>query len=263
MTMSAASTQITAHNARVAHIRKFVMVPPARGATLRLITCEEPPSVIGEWTREQCEDNGSTAVDVDAVLREHAQTMQTECVANLSWTDAQHQLVTSKRLKCAYEAEGVDPAFAAQAEALGITGTVQGGLMHVQTINERLVRVMLAGIHTTQQTHVAMNNTLLSTLQSSWTENRKLQAELDALRAKQRGEIDLLVDALRDSEGEPPDPEKEVKAELLQEVGSQLAKVLPHILVHLVQRAAPPTANQQAYAAAQAAQQATEADDAG
>jgi len=236
-----AVTQIGSHNARLAHIRKFVMVPPQRGHTLRLVTIEEPPCVIGEWTREQCVDNGATALDVDSTLREHAQTMQTETTANLVWQDEAHQLVVHKRLKCAYEAENLDPSAAATMEALGINGTAAGNLQHAQTINERVLRLLLTSLHTSHQSNVSQNATLLASLQASWSENRKIQAELDAARAKQRAEIDLYVDALRDAEGgEPVDPEKQARAEVLAEMGAEISKVLPHVLVHLVQRFAQP-----------------------
>lgn len=234
-------TQISSHNARVAHIRKFVMVPPARGAVLRLVTVEEPPCVIGEWTRPQCEDNGATALDVDGVLREHTQTMQTETVANLVWQDEAHNLVTSKRLKCGYESENLDPSQAATMEALGINGSSSGNLQHSQTMNERVLRLLLTSLHTSHQANIGQNQTLLSTLQASWAENRKLQAELDTVRAKQRAELDEYVEALRAADGgEATDPEKVARAELLAEMGGELSKVLPHVLVHLVQRYASP-----------------------
>lgn len=243
--------RLTSHNARLAHIRKFVMVPPERGRMLRLVTCEEPPAVIGEWTREQCADNATTPVDVDELLREHTQTMQSETIATLAWQSAENTVVTSKRLKCAYEAEVLDPSLAAQTEALGINGTAQGATMQTQVALERLVRLFMTGSQANQQTQLGLISSLGGMVQSSWAENRKLQAELDSARAKQRSEIDQLVEALRDVGGEAPDPEKEVKAEILSELGGQLAKVLPHLVVHFLQQRAQQPSNTNAQPAPQ------------
>ena len=49
-----------------------------------------------------------------------------------------------------------------------------------------------------------------------------------------------LLGVLREADGEPADPEKMARAELLAEMGGELSKVLPHVLVHLVQRYATP-----------------------
>lgn len=225
-----AVTGITSHNARLAHIRKFVMVPPARGAVLRLVTCEEPPCVIGEWTREECVDNSATAVAVDEALREHTQTVQEHTTANLAWSSGEGHVVAGKRLKCGYEPEGMDPALAAQAEALGINGTQQGVMMHQQTVLERQLRLYMAGHQSNQQVALGLVNTLGSMLQQSYAAQHKLHVELDAARAKQRTELDEMIEQLRDAEGGPTSPEAEAKAELVVQAGEALKQVLPLVL---------------------------------
>ncbi len=138
-------------NARVAHIRKFVCVPPARGQTLRLVAVEDPPTVLGEWPRAACEDNGVTAEEVDARLREHADATGQETQANLTWCSAENHVVCSKRLKCKPESSPespLDPAYMAQAEALGIDGTNKGNAIQLSRALEGQIRLFMSDAQT-------------------------------------------------------------------------------------------------------------------
>lgn len=237
----------TNRNARVAHIRKFVCVPPARGHVLRLVTCEDPATVLGEWLRDACEDNGATPEDVDQRLREHADTAQAEVMANLVWQTESGLVVVTKRLKCKAEIDpaGMDPAQAAQAEALGIVGSTQGWFVQAQRHQEAMMRSYFSA----HQTQIGQGNALISILGSMLNESQqnahRAHLELDKLRAEQRTQLDRMYDQLRDVEADNSntsgDSEGDARADLLKQLGGMLTQAIPFVIQQVAaQIAAPP-----------------------
>ena len=231
----------TNRNARVAHIRKFVCVPPPRGHTLRLVTCEDPATVLGEWLREGCEDNGSTPEDVDQRLREHADTIQAEVVANLVWQTETGLVVVTKRLKCKADIDpaGMDPAQAAQAEALGIVGTKEGWFIQAQRHQEAMMRSYFSA----HQTQIGQGNALISILGGMLNEAQmnahRAHLELDKLRAQQRLELDKMYEQLRESEPDnsnADDPEGGARADLLRQLGGALTQALPFVIAQVAKQ---------------------------
>jgi hypothetical protein len=228
-------------NARVAHIRKFVCVPPARGHTLRLVAVEDPPTVLGEWPRAACEDNGPTAEEVDARLREHADTTGQETLANLTWCSAENHVVCSKRLKCKPDnaAEStLDPAYMAQAEALGIDGTNKGNAIQLSRALEGQIRLFMADAQTQRAEQRAMQRQQLELVQAlggmvrdGWTAAHAANLEADKLRIQQRRELDQAAAAVREATQLDADTaESGARAEVLQMVSSAFTQALPFIM---------------------------------
>lgn len=223
-------------NARVAHIRKFVCVPPDRGAMLRLVTLEAQPTVLGEWPRTACQDNGTVAEDVDAMLREHANAVAAELSgelqANLIWQGEDGTIVCSKRLKCRAEITMGDPASIAQAEALGIVGTQQGWMLQSQRERE----VMMRSYFSAHQVQINQYNVLVQTLGNIANEQmlnaHRAQLELDRLRAQQRRELDGYAMQVREAGG-ADSAESGARAELINMVGNALTQALPFIVQHV------------------------------
>lgn len=243
-------------NARVAHIRKFVCVPPARGHTLRLVAVEDPPTVLGEWPRASCEDNGGTAEEVDARLREHADTTGMETTANLAWCADNALVVCSKRLKCKPESSPespLDPAYMAQAEALGIDGTNKGNAIQLSRALEGQIRLFMNDAQTQRAEQRAMQRQQLELVQAlggmvrdGWTAAHAANAEADRLRIQQRRELDAAALAVRDATQLDADSaESGARAELIQMVGGAISQAMPFILaaVQKMMLQAPANAN--------------------
>jgi len=230
-------------NARVAHIRKFVCVPPDRGHTLRLIAIEDPATVLGEWPRAQCEDNGVTAEDVDARLRDHANTVNAETAANLTWCAENHLVVCSKRLKCKPDSpidSAMDPASAAQAEAWGVNGSVKGEALQLGRALEGHIRLYMTDAQTRRaedrardKMQIELIQTLGTMVREGWTAAHQANAEADRLRMQQRRELDAAALQLREALPEG-DPENEARGELINQVGAALTQAFPFILQHVV-----------------------------
>jgi hypothetical protein len=236
----------TGRNARVGQIRKFVCVPPERGQVLRLVTIEDHPAVLGEWPRLACVDNGHTADDVDMLLREHANTIGQEAMATLAWTAEGGFIVCQKRLRCRPDASQdgpMDPAWVAQAEALGINGTREGRELQSQRATEAMIRLYMSG-H--QQLAVERNqlnrhslemvSMLGGLLKESWAANHAAQLELDRVRAAQRLELDKWADELRAREESPESIAKAAQNEVIEMAVDLLKPVAPVLAQALLQK---------------------------
>lgn len=228
-------------NARVAHIRKYVCNPPERGHTLRLVAVEDPPTVLGEWPRAACEDNGPTADDVDARLRDHANTTGTETTANLTWCAENAMVVTSKRLKCKPDnspESTMDPAMMAQAEALGIDGTTKGNAIQLSRALEGQIRLFMSDAQTRraedrarERQNIELVQVLGQMVRDGWTAAHQANAEADRLRIQQRSELDRVALQLRDATtGSAEQEESGARAELIRMVGGALTQALPFIV---------------------------------
>ena len=228
-------------NARVAHIRKFVCVPPERGHTLRLVAVEDPPTVLGEWPRAACEDNGPTADDVDARLRDHSNTTGQETIANLTWCAENNMVVCSKRLKCRPDSapeSTMDPAMMAQAEALGIDGTNRGNAIQLSRALEGQIRLFMSDAQTRraedrarERQNIELFQTMGAMVRDSWTAAHQANAEADRLRIQQRHELDKAALAIREATNSDADTEESgARAELIRMVGGALTQALPFIV---------------------------------
>jgi len=235
------ATPFSNRNQRLIHVRKFACNPPTRGHTLRLVTIEEPPMVLGEWDRVACADNGATAEDIDGRLREHADTAGQPIGATLSWNAEDGQLLQSKRLNCKPALDPtLDPAEAAKMEALGINGTELGKRIQDQRHHEAMVRSYFSAHQTqvaqqqqmyretTQQQH-QMISLLGSLLKDSYNSNHTAQIELDKLRMEQRVQLDRLFERIRTSD-DGGDPESKVRGEFMAEAGKAVIQLLPFII---------------------------------
>lgn len=252
------SSNITSHNARIGHIRKFVMVPPERGHTLALVSIEDPPCRLGEWTRVECAENGSRAIDIDGLVDEHTRALTADCSFTLAWIDEQKQLVTSKRLNVRYRSE-TDDETTQKFEALGIVGTQQGALMQHQRLYEALTKTYLSA----HQTQVAMANErenrawqaqerqamlfekILGTLGNQLIETHKLNhaahIEQDKQRIVFRREIEDITDrAMSDAGGDSGLLEKALP--LLQQAIPALVQGFMGAMQAKAAAAAPPPA---------------------
>lgn len=220
-----ATANITSHNARIGHIRKFVCAPPERGHVLKLVSIEEPPCVLGEWSRSACVDNGSSAVDVDARLTEHTQTIQEDLKFTLTWLAEDGTLIQTKRLACRYVPEVGGDDFAAQSEALGIIGTERGLVVQMQRHTEAMTRTYLSA----HQTQVQMLGTLVRDLggmvNAAHTASHTAHAELDKQRLLHRKEIELIAD-----QAIPAEVEGDAREEMMKQVVPMVMQALPLIM---------------------------------
>lgn len=223
---------ITSHNRRLAHVRKFVCNPPTRGDTLRMATVEERPTVLGCWSRMECEDNGSTAEVVDGALQEHANTVQDEVQATLVWTDEGGGIVSSKRLRCRYAPQSDDPNEPVMSEALGLNGSQQGTLLQTQRALEGHTRLYLSA----HQTQIGMFQGLVRDLFAQQRDliamHHKAQMELDAQRAKARRDMEAMYEQIIPSD----DPERDSKVALIEQIAEPLGRALPMLLTAAMQQ---------------------------
>lgn len=234
----------TNRNARLAHIRKFVCSPPERGHTLRLLEVADPPTTLGEWPKTSCVDNAATAADVDALVRDHANTMGYEIQANLVWTSETGLVVVSKRLRCKpdpVDAASLDPSLMAQSETLGITGSAQGWMIQQQRALEAHARLYMSG-HQTQLAQASaqardareLAGLLGSLLKDSWAAAHAANVQLDLQRAQQRKELDQAAKLVREAtDAAAGDEESSQRAELMEMIGGALSKALPFIVQHV------------------------------
>jgi hypothetical protein len=250
-TLGTTPSNSTNRNARVAHIRKFVCVPPERGEVLRLVTLESSPTVLGEWPKVACVDNSSTPEDVDALLRDHAQAIESELQANLVWQTAEGLVCCSKRLKCRPDLQPGDPSQIAQAEALGIVGTQQGWIIQSQREREVMMRSYFSAHQIQINQYNAMVQTLGQLANESMVNAHRANLELDKLRAQQRHELDRVALLLRDATGSE-DGETDARAQLITQIGGALTQALPFIVQQLGKLLTEPPANTQTVAAAPA-----------
>lgn len=227
-------------NARVAHIRKFVCVPPERGHVLRLVAIDDPPTVLGEWPRVQCADNGITAEEVDAFLREHANATGERVTANLTWCAENHLVVTTKRLKCEPEANSesalVDPSDKARMEALGLDGSNKGNAVQLSRALEGQIRLFMNDAQTRRaedraqaRVNIELVQTMGAIAREGWAAAHAANIEADKLRQQQRRELDQAALAVResvDSESE----ESGARAELIKMVTGAFVQALPLIV---------------------------------
>ncbi len=252
------------HNHRVGHIRRACCNPPDRGQILKLVTVEESPITLGEWTRIACQDNAATALLIDQLLQEHADVTGEQIAANLVWTQQDGVTVTTKRLRCKPEsAQDVeligDPNAPASAEAMGIDGTTKGQIIQRQREHEYAMRSYFSAHQTQIAQGTAMFRehrewatdairetrelavTLGSLLKDSWQANHSSQVELDKLRQAQRIEMDRMHLALRESANELDEAEAEAeasskatpqdaKSQLYAQVGKALEVAMPFVV---------------------------------
>jgi len=229
-------------NQRVSHIRKFVCVPPERGEVLRLVAVEDPPTVLGEWPKVACVDNGSTAEAVDSLLREHATTNGTETLANLTWQSAEGLVVCTKRLRCKPEGNGddsSDPAALAQAEAAGLDGSRRADLIQLQKEREAFMRSYFSAHQTQNSQYIQLAReqrelitTLASCLREQYTATHAAHLALDKQHAQQRSALDDAAERIRDSVDATAE-ESGARAELIKMVGGALAQSLPFIVAQV------------------------------
>jgi hypothetical protein len=243
MSMEAVGAPIGVNrNARVAHIRKYVCNPPERGHVLRLVAVESPPTVLGEWERAQCQDNGLTADDVDARLRDHANTTGEETQANLTWCAENAMVVTSKRLRCKPDNSAdstTDPSIMAQAEALGIDGTNKGNAIQLSRALEGQLRLFMSDAQTRRAEDRARERLNMereamygSMIKDAWQMAHLANMEADKLRQTQRRELDQVALQLREAAGYEAEASEEggANAELIKTVTGALTQALPFIL---------------------------------
>ncbi len=230
-------------NARIGHIRRFACNPPERGHVLRLMTIEEHTSTLGEWRREQCVDNSATADAIELSMREHAETMGIEVTGQLSWLDSGQLVVCSKRLK--YRPEAVE-GLTAEADAMGITGTLQGASIQAQRLIEFMFRTLMGNLQglqaesrsmmvqqrETAREHRETMQMLATMVQQSWQTQHQGAVQMDKLRAVQRGELDQMYLKLRELAADAEssdDPEVKAKADFYKHVGSAMEVALPFL----------------------------------
>lgn len=229
----------TQRNARVAHIRKFVCVPPERGHTLRLVAVEDPPVVLGEWPKVACVDNGSTADDVDALLRDHATTTGTEVIANLAWQSVEGLVVMTKRLKCKPEPSAdTDPAAMAQAEAAGLDGSRRADQVQLQREREAFIRSYFSAHQTQNAQYIQLAKeqrelitTLAGCLREQYSHTHQANLAIDKQRAELRRALDEAASEIREAEASADDGgEGGARKELIEMVGKALGQALPFIV---------------------------------
>lgn len=254
-------------NHRLGHIRRCCCNPPERGHVLKLVTVEEQPITLGEWTRIACADNSSTAMLIDQLIQEHADVTGEHVTATLVWTEQNGTPVTHKRLRCKPTPEKDvevlgDPNEPASAEAMGIDGTSKGIAIQKQREHEYAMRSYFSA----HQTQIAQGTALLrehrqwatdairetrelaitlgGLLKDSWQANHESQLQLDKLRQAQRMEMDKMHLALRESAEAVDDAEAEAssnqdpKAQLYGHVGKALEVALPFLLQAVMQQVA-------------------------
>jgi hypothetical protein len=205
---------VVSNNSRINAIRKFVMKPPARGATLRLVSCEDTPQTLGEWTRDECADNAVRAEEVDSALTEHRDATERNVTALLVWLSLEGGSVVSKRLHCRMEAaEETTPELA----ALGIDGTDRGTLMQTQ----QHLHVVMTDTHALQRTLIA-GLQALTVLQRDLIRDqneqlRDLYADRHTMH-EQLGDLTAQVRSGPEPETEESEggPESEARAELMR-----------------------------------------------
>lgn len=238
-------------NARVAHIRKWVCNPPERGHVLRLVSIEDPPSVLGEWPRAVCIDNAATAEDVDVLVREHANTLATEIQANLIWQAEEGHVVCTKRLRCRPDSSG-DTSSIAQAEAAGLDGSFKAEAIQRQREHEAAMRSYFQG-HQVQQTQAVqlmreqreastaiqreqreMMLLLGNMLKEQYQATHQAQLAQDKLRAEQRRELDRATEAMRDAlesaAAVDGGEESSARTDLIKMVAGALGQAVPFIV---------------------------------
>jgi hypothetical protein len=245
-----APTQITSvlnsHNARIAHIRKFCAIPPERGHTLRIITIEDPPQCLGEWSRGVAQDSASVPADVELSLQEHAKAQRAQVRATLAWLDEDGGLVVSKRLTVPYQPDASDEA---TETAAALDGSERQGLVQQQTLLDKHARMYINA----HQTQVAQLTGLVRDLGTMLAESHKqahiAHLELDKQRLAYRKELERMVDAEL-----PPGGEDDERAAMVQQIAGGLGQALPFLLQGVVQKflggggaaAAPANTNAQA-----------------
>jgi hypothetical protein len=232
-------------NARVAHIRKYVCNPPERGHVLRLVAIENPPTVLGEWMRSQCDDNGVTADDVDARLRDHANTTGEDTQANLTWCAENSTVVCNKRLRCKPDNSAdstTDPAMMAQAEALGIDGTNKGNAIQLSRALEGQLRLFMSDAQTRraedrarERLNMERESMYGSMIKDAWQMAHLANMEADKLRHQQRRELDQVALQLRETltEQDPESEESGARAEMIKMVTGAFTQALPFIVGQL------------------------------
>jgi hypothetical protein len=225
-------------NARVSHIRKFVCSPAnERCAVLRLVAVEDPPTTLGEWPRVACEDNGSTAEDVDALLREHTQTAGREVIANLVWQSHEGHVVYTKRLRCVPDATQ-DPGSMAQAEAAGLDGSRRADDMQRQREHEAAMRCYFSAHQTQSAQAIALMReqrelvvALGGMLREQYIATHQANVAQDRLREERRRELDEAAIQLREAtDVEAGAEESGARAQLIRMVGDALTQALPLIV---------------------------------
>jgi hypothetical protein len=207
--------------------------------------------------RGQCDDNGVTAEDVDARLRDHADTTGRDTEANLTWCAENSTVVCNKRLRCkpnnAAEST-LDPSMLAQAEALGIDGTNKGNAIQLSRALEGQLRLFMADAQTRRAEDRARERLQMereqmygTMIKDAWTAAHQANLENDKLRHQQRRELDQAALQLREAvetDG-AGDDETEAKTEMIKMVTGALAQALPFIVaqVQKMMVEAPPPAN--------------------
>jgi hypothetical protein len=203
------------HNARAAQCRRFIATPPKRAAMLRLVTVEDPCQTLGEWDIGQTKGNGSLALEVSALIEEHAQTIQRHTEGILGWVTSEGRSCGSKRLRARYvpppPEDGEDEDQLAN-EALGITGNTIGQVIQMQ----RHLEVMTRSNHT----YTA------GLMQTALQLNAQLQAQLSdaygTIHALQQQQIDAAAAVAEELQMPPPpetppdDPSAQAKLEAVQ-----------------------------------------------
>lgn len=254
----------TNRNARVAHIRKFVCVPPERGHVLRLVAVDSPPTVLGEWPRIQCADNGLAAEEVDSSLREHANATGERVIANLTWCAENHLVVTTKRLKCEPETseEGTleDPSDKARMEALGIDGSNKGNAVQLSRALEGQIRLFMSDAQTRraedraqQKVNIELVQTMGAIAREGWAAAHAANIEADKLRLQQRRELDQAAIEVRDAVGADAE-ESGARADLIKMVTGAFVQALPLIVQGVSKMLADSNANATATPPAAAAE---------
>lgn len=239
-------------NARIVHIRKFVCDPPKGAHTLRLVTIEEPPMLLGQWLEETCRDNASIPEDVDGRLREHGEEISGPVGATLSWSDANGVNLGSKRLNWKPVDVSLDPSEQARNEALGINGTELGREVQRQRHYEAMIRSYFAAhqaqIAQTNANHretvgqqMDMIRLLGGLLTDSYRTNHDAQIQLDKLRMEQRSQLDRASERVQEMAEKlrlenPTDPEATVKAEFMKDAGKMVIELVPFFMEKLAER---------------------------
>ncbi len=214
-------------NSRIARIRKFCMAPPRRAATLRLLTCDDPPQRLGEWEKGDCVDNETLPPLIDETLIEHRDEMETEVSAHLVWFDAEDKPMVSKKLNCRM------PPGSVELEALGLTGNDRGMAMQAQQ-----------HLHLQTKLHYNAMNSLVSLQRSITQDLRDIIRDQAEMLREAYGQKHALHERLGEyAEGmeqqteQAGDPVAEAQAGLIDAITDGVKQFAPVVGLKLMQGA--------------------------
>jgi hypothetical protein len=201
-------------NARVGRILKFVTQPPKRGEVMRLRTLDALGLQLGEWDREQAENNGEVAQEVNARLVDACKEAGCEVSALLFWVNSEERTLASKKLTARPEANSMAEA------VMGLDSTDSGRVVQMQQHLHTMMAEHLKGIRDILESYKENNAELRdmvrdqnAMLRDAYRDRHELSAAL--------AEATMPAEETAAEEKEPAaSPESEARAELVREVTS-------------------------------------------